>query len=69
MIVKVVRYLPKSEAAIHSCLQPFPEKCLFMSIFLIKVAGLQPKKRFRQRCFLVSLSKISEHFFAKRVWV
>ena len=43
-MVKVFGYLPKSEAAIHRCLQPFAEKHLFMSIFSTKVAGLQPKK-------------------------
>ena len=25
-MIKIVRYLPKSEAAFHSCLQPFTEK-------------------------------------------
>ena len=39
-----IRYLPKSEAAVHRCLQPFIEKRLFMSIFFTKVAGLQSKK-------------------------
>ena len=43
-MVKVVKYLPKSEAAINRCLQLFAEKRLFMSIFFSKVAGLQPKK-------------------------
>ena len=62
LLLKVVRYLPKSETAVHKCLQLFLEKRLFMSIFFTKVAGLQP----------VSLPKninISEHFFAKQVWV
>ena len=44
MMVKVVRYLPKSEADVHKRLQPFPEKLLFLSILFIKVAGLQPKE-------------------------
>ena len=51
MMVKVVRYLPKSEAAVHRFLQPLIEKQLFVSIFFNKAAGLQPKKRLRQRCF------------------
>ena len=61
-MVKVVRYLPKSEAAVHSWLPPFTEKCLFMSIFFTKVAGLQLKERLRQRFFSVKLPNISEHF-------
>ena len=40
-MVKVVRYLPKSEAAVRSCLQPFIEKHLFMSFFFTIVVGLQ----------------------------
>ena len=43
MTVKVFGYLPKSEAAVYRCLQPFAEKYLFMSIFINKVAGLQLK--------------------------
>ena len=69
MMVKFVRYLPKSEAAVLRCLHLFTEKGLFMSIFFTKVAGLQSKKRLPQRCFPVSLPNISEHFFAKHVWV
>ena len=45
MVVKVVRYLPKSEAAFHWGLQLFAEKGLFMSILFTKVAGLQPKEK------------------------
>ena len=63
-MVKVVRHLPKSEAAVHRCLQPFTEKRLFISIFFTKVTGLQPKKRLRQMSFPVSFPNISEH-----VWV
>ena len=51
MMVKVFRYLPKSEAAVHRFLEPLIEKQLFVSIFFNKVAGLQSKKRLRQRCF------------------
>ena len=40
MMVKVVRYLPKSEAAVHRYLQLFTGKHLFMSIFLYEVTGL-----------------------------
>ena len=43
-MAKVVRYLPKSEAAVHWCSQPFTEKRLFMNnMNNNKVAGLQPK--------------------------
>ena len=69
MMVKVVRYLPKSEAAVHGCLQPFTEKRLFMSIFFTKVAGIQPKKSLRQRCFPVSCKIFQNTLFAKHVWV
>ena len=65
MIFKIVRYLSKSDAAVRRCLQPFTEKCLFMSIFLIKVAGLQPEKRLQRRCFLVSLPNILELLFCE----
>ena len=64
-MVKIFRHLPKSEAAVHSCLQPFAEKLLFTSIFFTKVAGLQPKKKLLQRCFPVSFPNISEHFFSE----
>ena len=43
-MVNVVRYLPKSEAAVHRYLQPLIGKHLFMSSFLNKVVGVQPKK-------------------------
>ena len=43
-MVKVSRYLPKPEATVHRCFQPFTEKFLFVNIFFTKVAGLQPKK-------------------------
>ena len=52
LMVKVVRYLPKSEAVVHMCLQSFAEKRLFMSIFFTKVAGLQPKKKSARDVFL-----------------
>ena len=52
MMTKVVRYLPKSEAAVHRCWQLFTVKRLFMSIFFNKVASLQPNKRLQQKCFL-----------------
>ena len=45
MMVKVVSYLAKLEAAVHRCLQPFIEKRLFMNVFFNKVAGLQFRKR------------------------
>ena len=53
MMVTGVKYLPKSEAAVHTFLQPFTGKGRFMSIFINKVAGLQPKKRLHRRCFPV----------------
>ena len=60
MLIKVVRYLPKAEAAIHGCLRPLTEKSFFMSIFLSiflnKVIGLQPKKRLLYRCFPVTFA-------------
>ena len=43
-MVKIIRYLPKSEVAVHRILQLFAEKHLFMSIFFNKVAGPQPRK-------------------------
>ena len=46
MMVKVVRHLPKSEADVLMCLQPFTEKHLFTSISFTKVAGPLPKKTF-----------------------
>ena len=49
MIVKVVKYLPKSDADVHRCLQPFAEKRLFISILFTKVAGLQPKENYSAR--------------------
>ena len=65
-MVKVVKYLPKSEAAVHQCLQPVTEKPLFISVFINEVVGLQlNKKKLRQRCFPVSLLNISEHFLCK----
>ena len=69
MMVKNARYLPKSEATVHRCLQPFTENGLFMSIFFTKVAGRQPEKRLHQRCFPVNLPNTSELFFAKNLWV
>ena len=65
-MVKVVKYLPKSEAAVHQRLQPVTEKPLFMSVFINEVVGLQlNKKKLRERCFPVSLLNISEHFLCK----
>ena len=53
MMVKVVRHLPKSEADVLMCLQPFTEKHLFTSISFTKVAGPLPKKLFLQNMFAV----------------
>ena len=39
-----IRYLPKSEAAVHRCLQPFIEKRLFTSTFLPKLQAYSLKK-------------------------
>ena len=64
-MVKVVRYLPKSEAVVRRCSQPFTEKHFFISIFFSKVAGLQPEKRLRQINFPVSLPNISEHILCE----
>ena len=48
-MVKVVKYLPKSEAAVHQCLQPVTEKPLFMSVFINEVVGLQLNKKNSER--------------------
>ena len=66
MMVNVARYLPKLEAAVHRCLQPFTEKRSFINIFFTKVAWLQPKKRLCQIRFPVSLPNILEGFFCER---
>ena len=65
VMVKVVCYLPKSEAAVHRCLQPFTEKRLLMSIYFIKGTSLQPKKKTPHRCIPSSMPNISEHFFCE----
>ena len=39
MMVQVFRYLPKSEAAVHMCLQPLTEKILF-SFFLLSLSNI-----------------------------
>ena len=68
MNVKVVRYLPKSEAAVHRCLQPFTEKGLFMSIFFFtKVADLLPKNvsirdAFQWVCLIIQNSFLQNPF-------
>ena len=56
-MIKVVSYLPESEAAIHRCLHTFTftGRRLFMS-FLNKVASLQSKKRLLKRCLPVSFA-------------
>ena len=65
-MVKVVRYLHKSEAAVHRGLQPFTEKALFMSIIFAKVAGLQSKgKKLHQITFSRSVPNVSENFFCE----
>ena len=68
-MVKVVKFLPKSEAAINRCLQLFAEKRLFMSIFFSKVAGLQPKKYSARDISLWVFLIFQNTFFAKHVWV
>ena len=69
IMIKVVRYLPKSEAAIHKCLQSVTEKGLFMSISFTKVAVLQPEKRPHQRFFPVVYVIFQKSFLAKHIWV
>ena len=65
-----VRYLAKSKTTADRSLQALTEKRLFMSVFYNKVAGLQPKKKKPwQKCFSVSLSLISEHFFQNNIWL
>ena len=66
VMVKVARYLHKSEAAVHRCLQPFIEKRLFMSILFTKVAGLHPKERkLCLRSFPRGVPNVSENIFCK----
>ena len=68
-MAKVVRYLPKSEAAVHWCSQPFTEKRLFMNnMNNNKVAGLQPKKDTRRDVFLCVCLIFQNTFFTKHVW-
>ena len=73
MMVKVVRYLPKSEAAIHRCLQAFTEKRLFISIIFTiiftKVAGLKPKEKTSPAMFSCECLIFQNTFFANHVWV
>ena len=70
MVIKVVRYLPKSEAAFHWGLQLFAEKGLFMSILFTKVAGLQPKEKNSARYIFLWMCLIFQKtFLAKHVWM
>ena len=62
MKVKVVKYLPKSEAVVNRYSQSFTENAYSL---VPEVAGLQPKNRLHQICFHVSLSNISELFFCE----
>ena len=61
-MVKAVRYLPKSEPAVHRCLQSF-------TATKMQAYSLKKKTKLRQRCIPVSVPNISEHFFAKHIWV
>ena len=78
MMIKLSKYLIKSEAAIHGCtirkavlksFKNFTEKHLSMSLFLNKVAGLHPeflfKKRLLYTCFPVSFAKYFRASFLK----
>ena len=70
MMVRVVKYLPKSEAAVRRCLQPFTEKRFFVSIFFTKVAGLQPKEKNPARDVFLWVCLIFQNtFFEKHVWL
>ena len=68
-MAKVVRYLPKSEAAVRWCSQSFTEKRLFMNnMNNNKVAGLQPKKDTCRDVFLCVCLIFQNSFFTKHVW-
>ena len=41
------------EAVVTGIYSRFQEKCLFMSTFLNKFAGLQPEEKLLHRCFTV----------------
>ena len=68
MMVKVARYLPKSETAFHRCLQQFTGKYLFKSIFFNKVGGLHPRKKLLHRCFPVSFAKYFRTLFLRNTF-
>ena len=58
-MVKVVRYLPKSEAAFHR------KRLIHEYLFLLELQDYSLKKRLHQRYFPVSLSNIAELFFCE----
>ena len=68
-MVKIIRYLPKSEVAVHRILQLFAEKHLFMSIFFNKVAGPSLENNSGRNVYLWVCVIFQSHFFANHVWV
>ena len=68
IMVKVVRYLPKSETAVYKCLLPFKQKRLFMSILFTKVAGLQPKEKNSTRDVFLWVCLIFQNAFLRNTF-
>ena len=77
-MLKIFRYLPKLWATFHRCsienlvmlsFSTFKCKHLRRSLFLNKVAGLQPTTLFKKcllyKCFPVNFAKFSEHIFCR----
>ena len=63
MVVKVVRYLPKSKAADHGCLQPLWENAYSRVSFFIKLKTYRLKKDSCIGLVLWVLRNILEHVF------
>ena len=72
-MLKVFRYLPKLWATFHRCsienLVRLSFSTFTRSLFLNKVAGLQPTTLFKKcllyKCFPLNFAKFSEHIFCR----
>ena len=68
-MVKDVRYWPKSEAAVHRCLQPFTGINAYSWVSLsVKLQAYSLKKGFCIVVFLWVLPNISEYFFLQNTF-
>ena len=63
MMVKVVRYLPKSKAAGHGCLQPLWENAYSRVSYFIKLKNYRLKKGFCIDLVLLVLPNILDDCF------